>query len=757
MELTRRKTKNRLVRHVGQRRLWANLLIEEIAMSFKRFRFENMPVHTSAILAFCIVGLSFCLNQTTVRADGFTKEFFVAVDGNDASDGSETAPFATLERARDAIRSERVKGKNGTYCVRLSAGEYQRTGTFSLNSLDSNTCYIGVENQTTISGGRMINGWKVASPEQKKKFPNPEAEIWRAELPDIHGRPFFFEQLFVNDRRATRSRFPNTGFLRPASVWQESQESAANGGALRQEIRAKDGDLDELALADVPISELRFAQFLIHHNWNTTRRILLGFNKETNALLAKGEPMIHWNPWRDTSLYYLENLRTSFDVPGEWFYDGVDNCVYYRPLSGEKIETTRFIAPVSGLNQLLTVSGDSDSAEGKSAHNITFENIRFEYTDAPRRIAVMKQADLDVSVTGDLAEPGPSQFTPVQAAAFAVTVVEITGAEQVHFNRCEISHVGEYGLGFKECANCTVKNSRFSDLGAGAVRIGNGTMDRNITVENCVMTQGGRYFAEAVAVWIGQNTEEISILHNDINDFYYTGVSVGWVWGYNGGHAFRNRIEFNKISKIGQGVLSDMGGVYTLGTSTGTRVCNNVIFDVSSYNYGGWGLYPDEGSEGILFENNLVYDTTDGTFHQHYGKDNVVRNNILARSKPNPSNPDENLAHQIAITRIEDHTSVVFENNIVYWKKGVALGYNASKAKAVFRKNLWFQDGGEATFDGKSHDEWSKTTEKDVDGIVADPLFVNPDENDFHLKPGSPAEKIGFVPFEYLKAGVVKE
>ena len=105
-------------------------------MRFKRFQFENMHVHPSAILAFCIVGLSFCLNQTTVRADGFAKEFFVAVGGNDASDGSETAPFATLERARDAIRAERVKGKQGTYCVRLSAGEYKRTETFNLNSLD---------------------------------------------------------------------------------------------------------------------------------------------------------------------------------------------------------------------------------------------------------------------------------------------------------------------------------------------------------------------------------------------------------------------------------------------------------------------------------------------------------------------------------------------------------------------------------------------------------------------------------------------
>src|SRR5208282_5593265 len=112
--------------------------------------------------------------------------------------------------------------------------------------------------------------------------------------------------------------------------------------------------------------------------------------------------------------------------------------------------------------------------------------------------------------------------------------------------------------------------------------------------------------------------------------------------------------------------------------------------DVQSFDYGGWGLYTDEGSTGIVMENNLVYRTKTGLFHQHYGKDNRIRN-IIAFSTQ----------WQLQRSRPEQHLSFALERNIVYWTQGPLLGGNWNDNNFQLDSNLyWNAAGNPVTFPG---------------------------------------------------------
>jgi hypothetical protein len=216
---------------------------------------------------------------------------------------------------------------------------------------------------------------------------------------------------------------------------------------------------------------------------------------------------------------------------------------------------------------------------------------------------------------------------------------------------------------------------------------------------------------------------------------------AGWTWGYGPSQCHDNTIAYNNIHLLGQQVLSDLGGIYTLGISPGTTIHHNRFYDIDYFYYGGWGIYFDEGSTGIIAENNLIYNTHGGCFHQHYGENNTFRNNILAFDK----------SQQIARTRPEDHLSFTFEHNLVYYREGSLLGGNWTWAGGnyAFDANCyWDVSGRPITFDGLTLEEWRSQRGQDLHSLIADPLFVDPDHGDFTLQPGSPALGLGFVPFD---------
>ena len=174
----------------------------------------------------------------------------------------------------------------------------------------------------------------------------------------------------------------------------------------------------------------------------------------------------------------------------------------------------------------------------------------------------------------------------------------------------------------KGCQSNIITRCKFSGLGGGGIKLGETSirtqpaeLAHDNKILNCEIGDGGKLFHSAIGVWIGQSANN-EISHCNIHDFYYTGISIGWTWGYGPALASNNLVAFNHVHHIGvradgEGpILSDMGGIYTLGKQPGSKVINNLWHDIAATQYGGWGIYFDEGSSGILAESNLVYRTT---------------------------------------------------------------------------------------------------------------------------------------------------
>jgi hypothetical protein len=192
-----------------------------------------------------------------------------------------------------------------------------------------------------------------------------------------------------------------------------------------------------------------------------------------------------------------------------------------------------------------------------------------------------------------------------------------------------------------------------------------------------------------------------------------------------------------------------MGGIYTLGKQPGTKILNNRWHDIAGLRYGGWGIYFDEGSSGILAASNVVYRTTHGGFHQHYGETNVVRNNIFAFGRD----------QQLQRTRNEPHISFSFETNIVYFDSGALLSGDWSGTNFLMDWNVYFDARPNAkalTFGNSSLEKWRERGH-DRNSALADPLFVAPKENDFRLRPDSPALRLGFEPIDLSRVGIEKD
>ncbi len=592
---------------------------------------EAVPL---AIVWFFVVGLGVLLVATSACAADPAPAFVVAPDGDDGGPGSSQKPFATLQRAKEAVRERVAAGLEADLLVRVRGGVYRLSGPLVFTPEDGGTDLHRVVyraapgERPVVSGGKPITDWTVA-----------EDGTWQTTVPPDRT----FRQLHVGGRRAVRARHPNAGHFRVEAVGEDK----------RTHFRYREGDLR--AWPDAERIELVF-----FHDWSISRVPVRQIDEATRTLTVVGQvggPM-NWAAmdWFEPHpRYWLEGAAAFLDAPGEWHL-AADGTLRYRPRPDDPPAPAQAEVIAPAATRLVEVRGDAD----RPVRRLHLEGLVFEHTAFPlpggRYLGRQAASFNEANEAGD-DRPGWDRGWVEPALRFERT-------EGCALRGCTVRHADGSGVWFgRTCKGNVVEGCHLHDVGGNGVMIGEGQerqaedgtpwwrapgataeAARGNAVRDSLIEAVGQQFFGAVGIWIGLAADTRAV-HNTVRHTPYTGVSVGWMWWSpkvgpvpRTTPAAGNRIAYNHIHHVMQ-VLSDGGGIYTLGRQPGTELVANLIHDVPR-NTGraeSNGMFLDQGTTGIVIARNVLYGLDRSPLRFHKCHEILVQENVLAVSPGLPA------------------------------------------------------------------------------------------------------------------------
>ncbi len=683
-------------------------------------------------------------------ANAATREVFVSPDGDDAGNGSEAEPFATLPRAMQAVRElQQAKNAVGPVNVYLHGGTYPIREVLAFGPDDSGTARAPVTyrscpgERAVLSGGRRLAGrWRQSSGK-------PYFEL---DLPEVREGSWHFHSLYVNGESRMRARTPNWG----------QKVLRANGCAPsedpRQAFRYFAGDIDPAWSNPTDID------IVLLQSWTPTIHRIEGIDADRYVVRFHSSHGRTVDYWERNFRYYLSNVFEALDEPGEWYLNRQTGTLYYYPMPGEDPNTSEFIAPVL-KSRMIEFAGDL--AAGRFVEHIHFKDLDIRHVDA------------DLNRYNGMYRQGHM---------FLDAAIVAHGLRSASFTGCTLAQLGEYAFELADgCRNVRIEQCHIWDLGAGAMQLGVTDLQTLLTPRGEPNAEKGA--AEAMPNGEGAAVQEVvdlvienncihrlgtvwhgcygvvnrfasrtRIRHNEIFDTHWDAIGLDARWNWKGEkYSHGNEVAYNHLHHLGLRYHTDAAGVYQFGPLD-THIHHNRIHNNVAYPYicGFAGIYLDEQSRGAVVEDNVVHDVEWYAYFQHKGVDNVFRNNIGAFARDGMIRRG-GLNERWKANHMEAYRNLYVTDNEI----ALRHGWTPGDRPPVLRDNTYFTlaPDVELTFAGKSFAEW-QAEGQDKGSVVGDPGFANPAGREFSFRPDAPAIAAeGFQPFddEIQKAGLYGE
>eukprot|EP01043_Picozoa_sp_COSAG02_P008110 COSAG02_NODE_253_length_26942_cov_80.561152_2_plen_587_part_00 len=513
-------------------------------------------------------------------------DIFLATNGSDDNDGySAATAVATVPAAQHAVRKALSTPGQKSVTVWIGAGNYVLSQALNLSTADSGppgstvswkAITAGTEAKrevapVTFSGGQQINF-----------VADNVTGLWVANVSELPAKAVTYgRQLWVNDRRAPRSMEPGSYTCKKTPTSPCSQSKTLWGDKAweitNETIRIVDAQAAERAKrwpnsgAGVELVWSGVQSPGVDAAWAESRcqvqRVKDAGNGSVEIKMSQPCLSCFVKFW-GTRLGHVAPAPTAIEAigkqqlaPGEWWLDRVGKVVWYKPLSDERLSTTRGIMPV--LETLLIGHGSGSS----KLTGISFSGISFQHATWFAEEGFVENQSGDAACFGF--------FGHLKTRMVANIVMSNT--KGIRFAKCEFAHLGANAIDFANGAHDNViEDSLFRDISAAAVQIGrtdgitqklNDSSMQEIgnTVSNSIIVQPAIEYHGSVGISVGY-TIGTKLSHNDIGNCTYGPISVGWGWGTIS-YAANNTIVGNNLHDY-KTMLNDGGCIYTLSPHT---------------------------------------------------------------------------------------------------------------------------------------------------------------------------------------------
>ncbi len=528
--------------------------------------------------------------------------------GKDTNPGTESQPFATLERARDEIRSLKAKGTlpDGGVAVVVRGGDYSVTRTFTLAAEDSGTERAPVVFRAAkgaaprFRGGVQLSGFQpVTDPALLARIPEParrhvvQADLKACGVTNLlplklggfaSGNGFKTHpahELFFNGQALQLARGPNDGFLRIADV------AVKDGTKGYDRQGSKVGKFTYQG--DRPAQWANEPDLLLYGYWfwdwaDSYERVEA--IDPAQRLITLARPF-HTYGYSIGAPFYAINALSELDTPGEWYLDRAGGKVLFYPPSDPAratVELSLFAAPMVRMNDV--------------AH-VRFEGLTWELG------------------SGD--------------------GIQINGGEDCLLAGCTVRHLAGNGVEIQGGTAHGLLGCDIYSMGRGGTIITGGNRKTLAPgrhfVENCDIHHLSRIdHTYTPAVLLGGVGNRLA--HNRLHDVLSSAMRV---------EGNDHLVEFNEVFEAVQ-ESDDQGGADMFGNPT---YRGNVYRFNYWHHIGNWratgeqpkcgqaGIRLDDAISGTLVYGNIFYRCSAGKLgfggvQIHGGKDNILDNNLFA-------------------------------------------------------------------------------------------------------------------------------